>query len=305
MGQCLHSVFEGSVEEDLYEVIVVNDGTPDKSMEIVINACAGHKNVKIVEQLNQGLSSARMTGLAQAEGEYVWFVDSDDWLSVRSLAYICTELSSKKSQVFSFPLYKVVGNNGYLDYIYHDGLFTTKDYLESPCQIFNVQRYVIARQLFDNRCLYFPIGLLHEDIYFCFVLLYLAKDIYVINKALYNYRIRGGSIMSFLTERNLRDMLTNYNLLKSFQKEYVAYDEKSWYMSSVFRSVLPRCYDYAWENQDRGLFGRFTKRYRLFVAKEYLLYHNNKSLRSIVGDLLFILFPALYINIVGEYRVIQ
>ena len=71
--KCLDSVF-AQTEKD-YEVIVVNDGTKDNSMDIVKNY-----DVKIVNQKNQGLSEARNTGLKNAKGEYILFLDSDDYI---------------------------------------------------------------------------------------------------------------------------------------------------------------------------------------------------------------------------------
>ena len=70
--ECIQSII--GTEGD-YEVILVNDGTPDRSMEMAASMVAGRKNVRVVNQENQGLSAARMNGLKEASGEYVWFVD--------------------------------------------------------------------------------------------------------------------------------------------------------------------------------------------------------------------------------------
>ena len=79
VAETLKSVFEMNDPKDLFEVIVVNDGTKDGSMDIV-RQYADRPNLIIVEQENQGLSAARMKGLSMATGEYVWFIDSDDSL---------------------------------------------------------------------------------------------------------------------------------------------------------------------------------------------------------------------------------
>ena len=80
IARCLDSIFNQKVDDSLIEVIVVNDGTPDNSMQIVNSYVAMHRNLTIINQENQGLSVARNVGLAKATGDYVWFVDSDDWL---------------------------------------------------------------------------------------------------------------------------------------------------------------------------------------------------------------------------------
>ena len=71
--KCLDSIFDQTYKD--YEVIVVNDGTKDNSMNIVNNY-----KVKIVTQKNQGLSAARNHGVEKAKGEYLIFLDSDDYL---------------------------------------------------------------------------------------------------------------------------------------------------------------------------------------------------------------------------------
>ena len=73
----LESVFSENFSDNEVEVIVVNDGTPDRSMDIV-NEFVSHKSLRIINQENQGLSGARNTGIKAAKGKYVWFVDSDD-----------------------------------------------------------------------------------------------------------------------------------------------------------------------------------------------------------------------------------
>lgn len=77
VGQTLESVFATDATD--FEVIVVNDGTKDGSMDVV-RRYADRPNLTIIEQENQGLSAARNRGLDAARGDNVWFVDSDDFL---------------------------------------------------------------------------------------------------------------------------------------------------------------------------------------------------------------------------------
>lgn len=305
LGDCLHSVFSTEVASDDYEVIIVNDGTPDRSMSVVHDVCEGHRNVRIVEQENQGLSAARMAGLGLAKGDYVWFVDSDDYLAPGAISQICQAISQESNYVISFPLNIVESSGSHLDYIYHDGVFKTKAFMYSPCFCYSAVRYVIPRQLFDNQNLFFPKGLLHEDIYFCLVLSYLAKGIRVMNGLFYNYRFRNGSIMRSIGEKNINDMVANYKLVKSFRTDNVAKEDKAWFMHIAFCSVLLRCYDYAWASQNRILFGYVVRKYRFYFVKEYLLFYQRVFRKELVGDLLFILFPDLYMRFLPEYRVIQ
>ena len=83
--ECVSSIYRQSLAEEEFEVILVNDGTKDKSMEVLSPIMQQHDNVVIVNQKNQGLSAARNNGLEKAKGKYILFIDSDDVIIDNSL----------------------------------------------------------------------------------------------------------------------------------------------------------------------------------------------------------------------------
>lgn len=78
VGECLDSLLDQDITKEDYEIICVNDGSTDKSGEIVSDYVMKHSNVVLLEKENGGVGSARNLGLDNAGGDYVWFVDSDD-----------------------------------------------------------------------------------------------------------------------------------------------------------------------------------------------------------------------------------
>lgn len=85
---CIESIYRQGLNENLFEVIIVNDGTKDKSMKMIADIIQAHNNITVINQENQGLSVARNNGIAIAKGEYLLMPDSDDMLidySVKTL----------------------------------------------------------------------------------------------------------------------------------------------------------------------------------------------------------------------------
>lgn len=82
---CMESIFRQGLSDDRFEVIIINDGTKDKSMEAISDIVSQHSNITIINQGNQGLSVARNNGIAAAKGEYLLMPDPDDLLIENSL----------------------------------------------------------------------------------------------------------------------------------------------------------------------------------------------------------------------------
>ena len=86
LPQCLDSLINQTYQD--LEIICVNDGSTDGSLEILQKYQSKDKRIKVVSQKNQGLSGARNTGISQATGEWIMFVDSDDYL-LKDCVYLC------------------------------------------------------------------------------------------------------------------------------------------------------------------------------------------------------------------------
>ena len=108
----LDSIYKQGVDESLFEVIVVNDGTPDNSMAIVEMFADAHTNLAIINQKNQGLSAARNSGITVAKGDYIWVVDSDDSITENSISQALGEITRHPYvEMFCFDLNEQRGDN--------------------------------------------------------------------------------------------------------------------------------------------------------------------------------------------------
>lgn len=85
---CIESIFRQGLVEKYFEVIIVNDGTQDRSMEMIVDIISQHTNIIVINQENQGLSIARNNGIMKAKGEYILMIDPDDLLVDNSLSVL-------------------------------------------------------------------------------------------------------------------------------------------------------------------------------------------------------------------------
>lgn len=85
---CMDSIFRQNLDENVFEVIIVNDGTEDGSMEVIQDIIAQYSNISVINQENLSLSVARNNGIAMAKGEYILMPDSDDLLIDGSLPFL-------------------------------------------------------------------------------------------------------------------------------------------------------------------------------------------------------------------------
>ena len=103
--QCLESLYRQDIPESEYEVICVNDCTPDHSEEIVLEFQQKHENLVLIRhEVNKKLGAARNTGLRSASGKYVWFVDSDDLVKENCFSEVLDRCEENNLQVFHWSI---------------------------------------------------------------------------------------------------------------------------------------------------------------------------------------------------------
>lgn len=208
--KCLLSCLEQDIAHSDYEIIVVNDGTPDNSMTIVERIAAQYDNIHILNQENQGLSAARNNGLAIAQGDYIWFVDSDDWIEPRCLARICTQLCDNLDILqlqFRYTYDDTTLNRDATPTIIEgraSGVeLTIRGGVPAPAQ-FSIYR----REFLAAKGLSFVRGIYHEDSEFKPRAIYLAESIASDSSVAYNYYQRtSGSITSSFNIKRAKDLI--------------------------------------------------------------------------------------------------
>lgn len=221
--KCLLSCIKQDISYENYEIIVVNDGSPDNCITIVERIAKDHLNIRIINQENQGLSGARNTGIKHARGEYIWFVDSDDYIEENCLGRIVSYLKDDLDILQLQYRHVFEDDTPALDirFCNIDGIksgleVTEQGGLPAPAQ-FSVLR---SKFLIENK-LEFVRGIYHEDSEFKPRATYLAKKIASDTEISYNYLQRlSGSITSNFKLKNGIDMLKVNRSLLEFMNQY-------------------------------------------------------------------------------------
>ncbi|MBQ8018713.1 MAG: glycosyltransferase [Methanobrevibacter sp.] len=230
LQQCLDSILYQSLRD--IEVICINDGSTDSSLEILEEYQKKDSRVKIFAQSNRGLANARNRGLEKAKGEYVIFIDSDDYF-VRD-AFEMLYKASQENQA-DFTLFKLLnfddktGETSPINYFdmpflkrFDGEVFSHHDVGE---RLFNISvtapGKLFKREFIGN--LRFPEDLLFEDTPFVLETIFKAQKMYFIDEYLYMRRIHKDSITQSRYSR-FSDCIIIFNMMADITRKYGEYE---------------------------------------------------------------------------------
>lgn len=206
------------------EIILVDDGSTDTSPDICDLLSQEYHQVKVIHKSNGGLSDARNVGIDNATGEYILFLDGDDfWNDINAIERLMKRVSLSHADILNFSYIKYYEDtNEYHEYFYNISpcpLDLTKNdrkkyLLDHNLYIASACNKLIKKSLFKDGDLYFVKGIYSEDIDWCLRLLIKAESVDFICENFYCYRQRSGSITHTINDKKCHD-LTN-NILKCF-----------------------------------------------------------------------------------------
>lgn len=285
--QTINSILEQSYKD--FELIIVNDGSTDKTLTICKNVV--DERIKIINQGNGGLSSARNTGIQASKGKYICFIDSDDIIRFNYLEKLYTSIINNNSDLaicgmqLSYPEYtsllcfkqdyyfnRIWHNNDFLNY-FQQGL------LNSACnKLYKVD-------IIKKNNLSFPKQVITEDIAFNIEYFKITNTISTIKEALYIYHLQN----SQLTKKVSEDMFTNYlniheNLLKIVPSDKHLFIHQ--FVYHQYMSIIMKYLSHIKNGQrnkkdtftlldkyiNKSLIKKSFKYYRPLNYKEYIIY---------------------------------
>ncbi|MBR1850495.1 MAG: glycosyltransferase [Bacteroidales bacterium] len=282
LGQCLDSVVGQNFDD--WEAICIDDGSTDRSADLAAHYAANDKRITLLRQPNAGLSAARNAGLKAAKGEYVLFVDSDDYLETNTLELLNSQIDGQDMLCFGgwrgdkkeSPAAEQFATGW--DYYNHHAL----ERREFPfvCVVLRCYR----RSFLVDNDLWFKEGLLHEDNHFTPRACLAAGRTSVLAAPLYHYRLREDSITATRTLRSRQAMLRIANDLSAL---FANRDDVD---TSVIRRALTHHYQAAFAGATRA------EDSQLLPLVDWQLYHavSRTRLRSRFNYAIMRLSPALF-----------
>lgn len=231
LDKCISSILNQTFTD--FELILVNDGSTDNSIDILKKYKNIDSRVVIIDKKNEGSIKARKEGIKKSQSEYITFVDSDDWLENNALEIAYNELKKNNSDVVVFNMYKVIDKLGLIKKENNTYYFNKKNtytgdeireelaaaYLHGHpfpaglCGKIYKTRYIKESGKYLNR-----ISFLGDDLYYNLEIFLKVKKVSMVNIPLYYYRAGGNTskYMPYLFD----DMVNGYKIQKEVIEEY-------------------------------------------------------------------------------------
>ncbi|PFA18429.1 hypothetical protein CN373_19255 [Bacillus cereus] len=229
LKQCLDSILNQTYKD--IEVILVNDGSTDSSSTICELYKEKDSRVKVVHKQNSGAGHTRNIGMELATGDFITFCDSDDYWDNLDYLEVINDTLVENSNIDMVLI-------GYKKYFEQDGKFETNNLKDEPLIISGLSKNeminylisndrfktsanwkIIRRDLLENNSVYFPVGIVAEDIDWGLKVYEYANNIIYFTKPVYVYRQRSGSVSSIISNKLVFDLWSIIKKWIDYSKE--------------------------------------------------------------------------------------
>ena len=299
LKRCVDSIVNQTYSN--LEIILVDDGSPDNCPQICDEYAEKDKRVVVIHKENGGLSEARNAGLDICKGEYVSFIDSDDWVDLQYIEILLKGVQNNKADIAIGQFQKI--------FFYNEKKKYEKKMTTASTAVMDNKEAV--KKLFSNEDIYFvvawgklykktlfntiryPVGKIHEDEYTTYKILYNSSTVAYLHEKIYFYLQRPQSIMSNAKKDSLRVLDARVERYQYFK------DNKERYLANL--CVEPLCWDllfaYSLSKQRKKIPG-FNCTKEILNKYRELVRHYNKinlwNMRKIMLNI-FAIYPQAYL----------
>ena len=288
LKKCLDSLVNQTYKD--FEIIVVNDGSTDKSSSIISKYQKKYKNIIVINKENEGLSMARNRGVQKSSGKYIIFVDSDDYVSNKLLEEVDKKIDD--SDILRFQIATEDEEYTKINEYHEEGFesmcgYDAFRYLSSYHFVEPAWCYVIRKNYYIENKFSFKKGVYHEDFGLIPYVIYKARKVKSIDFIGYYYIQRNGSIMNNndykKTVKKAFDMLEQYKTMRLFAKNInIKNNLDDYFLSYISNSVIVKARElkkdekkvYINELKKLNVFDGVLVNTRIRRFKKYLMKHN-------------------------------
>lgn len=285
LTECIDSILSQSFSN--YELLIIDDGSTDSSGNIC-DTYITYKNVKIFHKRNGGLSDARNYGLRESIGEYIIFVDSDDfWSDKLFLHKVNDKIMTSNPDIVIFgykKLYEDGSSKEYQQILKYENM---ENNIENALKggIFNIGAWdkIVRREIIIKNKILFRNKVISEDMEWCASLYKYCNTFVILNTSQYIYRQRKGSITKTVSLNSVNDIINNYNRCVEIGKNLRDRKKRIYdiYLSKCFSMFIIACS--LLERDDRKQYSVVIKKYMNILRK------NNRVREKIIYNSLNIL----------------
>mgnify|MGYP000375050398 FL=1 len=297
LKEALESVVNQSLKD--IEIIIINDGSTDKSLRIIKGYATKDKRIKIINQKNQGQSIARNSGIENAKGKYIYFMDSDDYIALETLEICYKKCEKYELEMVCFDAFSFsnIENFKYItnydrSFLEVNKIFTGREFtrlcLKNKKNIVSSCLYFFKREILSREKLKFYPEIQYEDNLFSTILLDKVEKLIYINKQFYFRRYRENSIMTQkLTKKKLEDLFKVSDELINYRKKQCVNEISSINLKNIISEVL--------ENTlSLSLINNLSKKKVIKkIKKDYREYINYKMKLKILFNKVYIVYKKI------------
>lgn len=239
--RCLNSIVSQKVSPEQFEIIAINDGSTDGSLEIAERIAGQQSNMVVVSQENKGQSAARNHGVRLARGKYIWYVDSDDWIEEGCLSCIVNILKDSDIELYTF------GHKNWFD-----GTTTSTPHIDGEVSLLCVEHFYKRSFLQDNH-ISFVEGVYHEDLEYCPRVHFLAKKQKDLNITPYIIYKRPNSTTTGNNPKKSFDLLVVARSLAKFKEAHHINSAKfTYYIALALNNSLQNVYMFKTDKENES-----------------------------------------------------
>lgn len=287
------------------EIIVINDGSTDNTANLVREIMKEDSRVKLVDLKNGGVSRARNKGISIAQGQYIMFLDGDDWLEENSINELYYKAIKDNLDMIIFNYYKVFNNRiEKYNLSLHNGIISGKVALKETL-LNNIAPSVwnkfVKKSLFDSG-INFDEGIaIGEDLVLSVKLCYLSNKVAIVNKNYYYYFIRENSVTNKVDNKvksitialsEIKRYLEEKNILNHYINEYNFLEFIHLYfyrviVGNVDNSIHKKFFDeFNADISKNEYYKKFVKSARIDIRLRIYLYKLNYVLARSIHNIL-------------------